>query len=165
MGLDPQAWFDATAESRQAGQEPVIRTCRVSSIHDGDSMRARCPGFKDTLRIRLEQIDAPELDQAYGVASRDYLRELCPRGQQVIIHDMGLDIYNRHLGRVYCQGVDVNAAMVRAGAAWVYDHYADDPELYRLQTEARTKRRGLWARRDPVAPWTFRYRQRKAKGQ
>lgn len=151
---------DAPVSASQA----VERLCNVASVHDGDSMRVQCPGFSKTLPIRLEQIDAPELDQAFGLQSRDFLRALCPVGRETRVLDMGKDIYNRHLGRVFCGDVDVNAALVRAGMAWVYDHYADDPQLYRLQDEARAQRQGLWAsRKQPVAPWTFRYQKRNKK--
>ncbi|HLR12777.1 MAG TPA: thermonuclease family protein [Burkholderiaceae bacterium] len=138
--------------------------CQVASVHDGDSMRARCPGFKKTLRIRLEQIDAPETDQAYGIRARDHLRSLCKRGGPVTIHNKGTDTYNRILGRVYCQGMDVNAAMVADGLAWFYEYYGDDPELKRLHNQAVAERKGLWAsRKRPQAPWDFRYQQKKQR--
>lgn len=139
----------------------IVRECTVASVHDGDSMRARCPGFKKTVRIRLEQIDAPEIEQAYGTKSRDYLRSLCPIGKSVTVHDVGRDVYQRHLGRIFCGGKDVNAEMVTSGSAWVYDHYADDAALYRLQKEARLQRRGLWRAGAPVPPWKFRQQNRR----
>ena len=52
--------------------------------------------------------------------------------------------------------MNVRAAMVAAGAAWVYDHYADDEALYRLQADARKARRGLWTSHKVVPPWQFR---------
>ncbi len=70
-----------------------------------------------------------------------------------------LDRYRRIVGRVYVGGLggeDVNAEMVRQGYAWVYRKYAKDPELYRLEKEAREAKRGLWAFSDPVPPWEWR---------
>lgn len=143
-----------------AGAE--VRTCKVTSIHDGDSMRVRCPGYNDTLRIRLDQIDAPELDQDHGKKSRDHLRSLCPIGKTAIVHDLGRDNYNRRLGRLFCNDVDVNAAMIESGSAWVYDYHATDKNLSSLQDKARSAKRGLWsARKKPVPPWDFRYQQRR----
>jgi len=147
----------------------IERTCKVTSVHDGDSMRVRCPGFRKTLPIRLDQIDAPELDQAYGIASRDYLRSICPVGKDVIVRDLGPDIYNRRLGRVFCGDVnvrttmiDANAAMIESGSAWVYDYYATDQGLYSLQERARTEKQGLWeSPKPPVKPWEFRKKSRK----
>ena len=139
----------------------TIRYCRVISVHDGDSMRMRCPGFRNTLRIRLDQIDAPELTQAHGKKSREFLRSLCPHRSSAVLHDLGVDSYNRHLARIYCQGIDVNAAMVKSGAAWVYDYHASDRDLYRLQNAAQAQKRGIWSGpAKPTPPWEFRYRQR-----
>lgn len=125
-------------------------------------MRVRCPGFKNTLRIRLDQIDAPEIGQAYGTKSRDFLRSMCPIGKKAVVHDLGADTYDRRLGRVFCNDVDVNAAMIESGSAWVYDYHATDKSLNSLQNSARSEKRGLWAARNkPVPPWDFRYQQRR----
>ncbi|MBP6018017.1 MAG: thermonuclease family protein [Burkholderiaceae bacterium] len=132
--------------------------CKVTSVHDGDSMRVRCPGDKKTIPVRMDQIDAPELDQAHGIKSRDYLRSLCPVGATAQIQQPGRDQYNRMLGQVSCNGVGVNAAMVKSGSAWVYDHYVIDKSLYTLQDQARDQRLGLWANRQAQAPWKFRQR-------
>lgn len=139
----------------------VTRECRVTSVHDGDSMRVRCPGFKKTLPIRLNYIDAPETDQAYGIWARDQLRQLCKKGSAVTVLDEGKDVYNRHLGQVHCDGIHANAAMVEQGAAWVYEYYApEDSDLYELQAQAQANKRGLWKATNPTPPWDFRYRQR-----
>jgi len=52
--------------------------------------------------------------------------------------------YGRTVGRVYVGSEDVNAEMVKQGAAWVYRKYAKDPSLYRLEEQAKAARRGLW---------------------
>ena len=51
-----------------------------------------------------------------------------------------------------CDGVDANAAQVRAGMAWVFDKYVTDRGLHAAQAEARAAKRGLWADAVPVAP-------------
>lgn len=142
-----------------ASAQPPVQ-CRVTSVHDGDSMRVRCPGERDTIRVRMHQIDAPELEQPHGKQSRDQLRRLCPRGSEVQIRAHDHDQYGRLLGDLSCGGTNVNEAMVASGAAWVYDRHVRDRRLYRLQEEAQAARRGLWARPNPVAPWRWRYLQR-----
>ena len=47
------------------------------------------------------------------------------------------DRYGRTVGRVYVGNLDVNAEMIRQGAAWVYRDYAKDPSLYRLEERAK----------------------------
>jgi len=100
---------------------------------------------------------APEKKQPFGTRSRQSLGELChEKRAEVRVTDV--DRYKRIVGRVSCAGVDANAAQVRRGMAWVYDRYAKDKTLYRLQDEARSGGRGLWADRHPVAPWDWRKR-------
>lgn len=69
-----------------------------------------------------------------------------------------MDRYKRIVGRVTWAGVDANAAQVSRGMAWVYDRYAKDKTLYRLQDEARGAGRRLGADITPVAPWNWRKR-------
>jgi endonuclease YncB( thermonuclease family) len=80
-------------------------------------------------------------------------------GRTVRVEDHGRDRYGRLLGRVFYRHLDVNAEMVSEGAAWVYRKYCRDPELYRLEREAREARVGLWglpaAQRMP--PWECRH--------
>ncbi len=149
------------AGSPAARAEPALQ-CSVSTVHDGDSMRVRCPGERNTLRVRMHQIDAPELDQPHGIRARDHLRKLCRKGTTAVIHLQGRDQYGRLLGDVYCDDKNVNEEMVASGSAWVYERHANDKKLDRLQDEARSERRGLWATRKPVAPWRWRYQQRQS---
>lgn len=134
--------------------------CEVASVHDGDSMRARCPGMKDTVRIRLLQIDAPEIGQAYGIASRDTLRQLCPRGETALFTIVGKDDYERLLAGVTCQNKNVATAMLQSGAAWVYHRYRNDTALKQLEKEAKDKKRGLWGNPNAQAPWNYRRQAR-----
>lgn len=150
------AWL-AVAPAQANGRE---MQCTVSSVHDGDSMRVMCPGERGTLRVRMQQIDAPELEQAYGLHARNHLRRLCPVGSTAIIQSQGKDQYDRLLGNVYCDGKNVNQEMVAAGAAWLYDRYVEDRSLYRYQDQAREEKRGLWAGKNPQKPWQWRYEQR-----
>jgi endonuclease YncB( thermonuclease family) len=55
--------------------------------------------------------------------------------------------------------------MVRRGAAWVFRRYSDDPELLRLEDEARAARRGLWAlpEAERVPPWDWRAAERERR--
>ena len=136
-----------------------ILECRVVSVHDGDSMRVRCPQQRQSLRVRMHQIDAPELEQPYGAQSRDQLKALCPANSRARIHVQGTDQYGRLLGDVYCRGKNLNHQMVASGAAWAYRRYVTDTELPRLQRRAEQARRGRWGESNPIQPWRWRYEQ------
>ena len=75
------------------------------------------------------------------------------------------DRYGRTVGRVFAGALDVNAEMVRRGAAWVYRRHSDDPVLLRLEQAARAERTGLWglpeAERTPPWEWRAAERQRR----
>ena len=130
----------------------------VVAIADGDTLTVLNEDFQQ-VKVRLAEIDAPEKKQAFGTRSRQSLGELCQE-ERAEVRVTDVDRYKRIVGRVSCAGVDANAAQVRRGMAWVYDHYAKDRTLYRLQDEARSAGRGLW--RDPhaISPWTWRSGQR-----
>lgn len=116
--------------------------CLVMGISDGDTFTARCEA--ETLAIRLAEIDAPEKGQPYGDRSKQHLSSLCFR-QQAEIHPKTKDRYGRTVARVYCAGVDANAAMVRDGMAWAFTKYLTDPRIARIEAEARAGRVGLWS--------------------
>jgi endonuclease YncB( thermonuclease family) len=65
------------------------------------------------------------------------------------------------VGRVFANGRDLDAEMVRIGAAWVFRRFTDDPVLLRLVREADA-RRGLWAlpEAERLPPWEWRAAER-----
>ena len=69
------------------------------------------------------------------------------------------DRYGRTVGRVYVNGRDVNAELVRSGYAWVYRKYATDRSLYGVEADAKAEQRGLWGSPEAkrVPPWEWRH--------
>lgn len=135
---------------------------RVVGVADGDTLTVLVAG-NEPHRIRLAEIDAPEKAQPFGQRSKQSLSALCfARQARVQVQDH--DRYGRIVGRVICDGVDANAAQVERGMAWVYDRYAHDPRLYRLQSAAQAAKRGLWADPKPIPPWEWR-RHKKQRGE
>jgi endonuclease YncB( thermonuclease family) len=128
---------------------------RVVAVHDGDTITVLVAG-RD-IRVRLAGIDAPERGQPFRNASRHAL-EAQVAGREVRVVERGRDGYGRVLGRVYVGPVDVNAEQVRAGYAWVFRRFAQDPALLALEAEAKAAQRGLWRDRKPVPPWLWRER-------
>ena len=117
-------------------------------VNDGDTLRTT-----DGRRVRLVQIDAPELHgDCYGKAALVALRRLAPAGTRVtLVRDPALDAkdrYGRQLRYVIVAGANVNLALVRAGAASPYffrnerGRYA--AALLTAVDDARAGRRGYW---------------------
>lgn len=136
----------------------------VVSVHDGDTLTVR--GAVAAIRVRLWGIDAPELAQPYGEASRDALRALAPVGVEVCVEVRATDQYGRTVGLVSRPSKDLgswllNIRQLEAGLAWHYAAYTKDtaerPLLSAAHTAARKARRGLWQDPHPVPPWTWRH--------
>jgi len=133
-------------------------------VLDGDTvegLEAAPDGGHRTHRIRLASIDCPERGQAFSRVARDFTAERV-FGRRVAVTVQGEDRYGRLLGWVSLAGdaTSLNHQLVAAGLAWHYRRYSKDPELDRLELEARRARRGLWADPAPTPPWEFRQRVR-----
>jgi len=114
------------------------------------------------VRVRLTDIDAPELGQPYGTRSRQSLSNLC-FGKVASLDVRGHDRYKRVLARVNCAGADANAEQVRRGYAWTFVRYVrPDSPLFAIEREARAAHRGLWQDPEPGAPWDWRTRIRQS---
>lgn len=130
---------------------------RVSHVSDGDTLWVRPEDGGRPRKLRLHGIDAPELCQAHGPAARDALRRQA-LGQAVQVQTLRVDDYGRPLARLYLQGQDAAARLVREGHAWSY-RYRHNPGPYaREEREARAARRGLFAADRPERPYDFRRR-------
>jgi endonuclease YncB( thermonuclease family) len=133
---------------------------RVVGISDGDTLTL-LTDRREELRIRLAEIDTPERGQPYSDRSRQFLSDLV-FGKSVRVDVRDIDRYGRTVGRIYAGSRDINAEMVRLGAAWVYRAYSHDPSLLRLEQTARTERRGIWVLPEAqrVPPWEWRAAER-----
>jgi micrococcal nuclease len=126
----------------------------VISVTDGDTIVV-LKEDKTIVKIRLEGIDCPEAKQDFGTKAKQATSQLC-FGKNVRVVKSGDDRYGRTLGMVYVGKLCVNEELIRQGLAWHFKKYNKDPELARLENEARAAKIGLWAMDNAVAPWEFR---------
>lgn len=143
---------------------------RVTSVHDGDTVRITdTDGRKH--KVRLAYIDAPEIGQAHGIESRDRLRRILS-DETVDVQVTDTDRYGREVAYLFSDGLDINLSQIENGAAWHYTSIAkkqqpkaDFAAYAAAEAYARAERTGLWARREPLAPWLFRKQQHTAQPQ
>lgn len=126
----------------------------VVGVTDGDTLTALSEQ-REQIKIRIAEIDAPESRQPFGAASKRSLSDLCFK-VRAEIRPQKTDRYGRTVARVKCRGEDASAHQVRTGMAWVFERYASDRRLFRLQDDAKAAGRGLWSERTPVPPWEWR---------
>lgn len=143
-------------KNNKAKKEAAITeiSCKVIAISDGDTIKC-LSADKKQIKVRLNQIDAPESKQDFGTKSKQALSDLI-FGKEVIIKSAGIDRYKRTLGTIYAGEQDINLEMVKSGMAWVYTQYAKDQAYFNAEKEAKNKKIGLWSQGDPVEPWEWR---------
>ena len=134
---------------------------KVVGVHDGDSITVLREGNVQ-VKIRLEGIDAPELKQPFGNASKKALSDLV-FGKSVEIDDKGKDRYGRTLANVFVGKLWINLVMVESGMAWHFIQYNKEPEYRQAERISRESRLGIWSQPNPIPPWEWRKQSKKIK--
>lgn len=127
---------------------------------------------RGTFKVRLADIDAPELKQEFGEKSKEALQILIDSKKvKVIFHQ--IDIYGRVIGTVYLinnilgidltQNKSINEQMVKYGWAWWYNDYSKKFWFKKLELEAKEFKLGIWENNNNIAPWDFRKNNKKVK--
>ncbi len=130
----------------------------VVSVADGDTMTILTDS-EERIKVRLYGIDAPEKGQDFSNKARPYLNDLC-YGKTVKVEKKGIDQYDRTLGIVYLDELNLNQEMVKEGLAWYYNHYVEDPVLEGLEKTARQQKLNIWSLKNPTPPYEYRKKQR-----
>jgi micrococcal nuclease len=134
---------------------------KVVSVHDGDTITCLTED-KRQLKVRLDAIDAPELGQPFGQASKKALSDMV-FGKTVTVIEKKKDRWGRTVAHVLVDGKDTNLMMLEQGMAWHYTEYSNNKRLQKAEDDARSVRNGLWADRDPVPPWDWRKTEREKR--
>lgn len=130
-------------------------TGKIVGVRDGDTVTLLTDGNRQ-VKIRLNQIDAPESNQAFGQRSKQALSDMI-FNKTVQVETTGTDKYRRTLGTIFIDGLDVNREQIRRGMAWAYRKYLSDTSLLTDEQYAKQARVGLWVDPNPMAPWDFRH--------
>jgi endonuclease YncB( thermonuclease family) len=151
----------APSSQAEAADNRAVLPGVVVGVIDGDTADVRLDS--GMIRVRFHAIDAPESGQPHGKAAKAALADLI-YGKAVEVEPYQQDRYDRLVARVWIDGMDVNAEMLRSGNAWTYRRYADDPAYCTYEQAARDLGRGLWRlpANQRVAPWEWRQRKSRA---
>lgn len=136
-----------------AGQSQPYKVV-AGSINEGDRLRVT-DGRKEKI-VKLCGIDAPEKDQAQGIASRDHLRSLVAQGQsRIILVETDVEREGRTEAEAFIptgngeEEIYLNAQMVADGMAYSNPQSSgrcsDSSVIEAAEAEARIAAVGVWA--------------------
>lgn len=135
----------------------TVYSARVSRVHDGDTLWVKPLDGGRYRKLRIDGIDAPEICQSGGIASRDALARRVLR-QVVEVRIRGSDDYGRGIARLSHQDDDIAAWMVAQGQAWSYRWGRSLGPFKNQEMQARQARKGLFADASAELPREFRQR-------
>ncbi len=122
---------------------PGSGTATVVSVLDGDGLTVLADGQE--LEVRLDGINAPEIDECFHSEARDHLTSLVG-GRVVDLTVSGTDQFGRTLAHIYLDGMHVNLEMVARGMAIATTPPAGDPtELLTAEERVADEGLGLWS--------------------
>lgn len=135
-----------------SGQKSAL----VTRVKDGDTFEAVWGG--KAYDCRFSTLDAPELKQSFGRASKDSLAKVL-LGKRVSLDSLKRDVYNRVLVNVRMGKTRLDSLVIRKGWAWQYLAYSNDPVLQMAMQEAIFDGLGLWACgvTKVCPPWLYRH--------
>lgn len=142
-----------------------IYAAKVISVADGDTATV-LDTHGAQHKIRFAYIDAPEKNQAHGIESKNALTKLIHK-KNVHIRVVDIDRYQREVGVVLLNDLDVNYEQVKNGHAWHYQAYAQkSSQEYQQYANAlalaKQNRIGLWRGKNPQQPWLYRAEKRQS---
>lgn len=126
---------------------------RAVYVHDGDTVTLRCANEHGLVKVRIGNIDAPELHQAYGPEAQAALRDAL-RDREITIEARAVDRYERVIADLRVGDEDIGLGLVADGLAWCGLRTSQDCTA--AQEAARKAGRGLWSQVSPEPPWQWR---------
>lgn len=132
-------------------------SARVTAVPDGDTLWVQPTDGGTPRKLRLQGIDAPEICQRGGLASRAALQTLVARAV-VQVELKYYDDYGRGLARIHIGPQDVAATMVSTGQAWSYRWRRSLGPYAAEERAARQAGAGVFSVTKPESPRDFRNR-------
>ena len=101
----------------------------VTKVIDGDTLDVTTTEG-ETITVRLALIDAPETDESGFDEAKNFMTEQCLDKNAEVDPDNNQGLtYGRTVAVVYCEGVNVNEAILDNGFADVYQDFCDVSEF------------------------------------
>jgi endonuclease YncB( thermonuclease family) len=126
----------------------------VTKVVDGDTLLLQ-PVGQAPIDVRIRDIDAPEICQAWGPEAKQALEEMA-LGKPAQLQSHGRDSWGRTIGTLTIDGQNLGKRMVEEGHAWSVRTRWDNGPLVKQERQAQALRRGLHATPGAQMPKDFR---------
>jgi len=93
-----------------SNDEGVCYETKVTRIIDGDTLVS-----SQQEKIRFSLVSAPELSEPGGIKSKEFIKEICPVGSNLIIDEDDEQLqgsYGRVIAQVICNGMNLNEYLI-----------------------------------------------------
>lgn len=130
--------------------------CIVETVHDGNSITVSDHTGRHH-RVQLYGVKTPTLDQDFGIEPFIFLKSMIA-GKEVSLAVVGRDSLNIPNVRLHHNDVDVNAALLESGYAWLDPSSCNHAicDQWRAQQDSAKKRHiGIWGILEEVEPWIW----------
>lgn len=100
----------------------------VTRVIDGDTVEVDCQS------IRFALSSAPEMDTDKGVLAKSFVENLCPTGSQALVDEDDKQTegsYGRIIGVVYCNGINLNEAILESDHGLLSTNFCSKSEFAR----------------------------------
>ncbi|MGH9923449.1 MAG: thermonuclease family protein [Nitrososphaerales archaeon] len=101
-------------------------TGKVTRIVDGDTIDV------NDIRIRLTLVNTPEIGQPLYREARQFTTSLCPVGSTVLVDQDDGQLegsFDRMIGKVFCGDKVLNAELLDAGLAEIFQRFCSESEF------------------------------------
>jgi micrococcal nuclease len=120
----PESSIDEATPSCSGDARCISGT--VTRVLDGDTVEV------DGQSIRFALSSAPEMDTDKGVLAKAFVENLCPTGSQALVDEDDKQTqgsYGRIVGIVYCNGINLNEAILESDHGWISTDFCSKSEF------------------------------------
>lgn len=133
-------------------------TGKVTKIIDGDTFHLVNDKNK-FYKIRIADIDAPELKQFLGKKAKDVVSKKI-LGKKVKIIIKSNDKYGRIVGFVIYNNKNLGEELLREGIVWKW-YFSKNYKYKKIENIARNKKIGIWKYKNLINPYFWRKNNKK----
>ncbi len=137
-------------------------TGNVIAVLDGNTLQVT-DHYNDTLTLKLDGFESPELNQAFGEEAKSFTASKCLH-QSANIVLLGKDRFGNDKAEVILEDdQNLGEALLHAGLAWYHVKGQADNNLTKIHHENKINKIGLWTQESPLEPWIYRRQQTMTK--